>query len=250
MTKRCSKCFEEKDPSAFSPAKGTTAKDGLHSRCKECRKEDERNRRSAKGIPRLVDYFALQNILSEQGKRLCRKCNEVKLFVDFASSSTYCKVCMRLLSKSWREQNIERSREKSRIHYRTNPEYYIQWRDSNKDRQRDNHKSWYERNKARKLAQNAEWIREHPSYSKRRASIRRKAIVAEDIDLTWLKQRDTYCYLCGEEMNYDLLWPHPLSKSIDHVIPLSKGGLHITDNVAYTHLRCNIKKGSKIGKLC
>lgn len=248
QVKVCSKCRVEKSVSDFSTAKGTTAKDGLHSRCKECRKEDERGRRLAKGTPRLVDYFALQAQLLEQDRRLCRMCNEIKPLTEF--SKVYCISCGRNLSRLWRQENIEYARKKSRIHYHMNPGYYLQWRSSNGDRIRENHRDWYERNKEKKLAQNAKWIKEHPAYSNRRASIRRKAMIAENIDLAWLRQRDTLCYLCRSIINYDLSWPDPLSKSIDHLIPLSKGGSHTLKNVAYTHLRCNIKKGTKIGKLC
>jgi len=33
--------------------------------------------------------------------------------------------------------------------------------------------------------------------------------------------------------------PHPLSMSIDHIIPLSRGGTHEPDNVQLAHFICN-----------
>ena len=33
---------------------------------------------------------------------------------------------------------------------------------------------------------------------------------------------------------------------IDHVVPLSKGGLHAYDNVQLAHRRCNRSKGAKV----
>lgn len=53
------------------------------------------------------------------------------------------------------------------------------------------------------------------------------------------------CYLCGLPIDFDLNWPDPQSPSLDHVTPLARGGTHTLDNVAMTHLRCNIRKGAK-----
>jgi 5-methylcytosine-specific restriction endonuclease McrA len=53
------------------------------------------------------------------------------------------------------------------------------------------------------------------------------------------------CHVCNEEVNLDLKYPHSQSKSLDHVIPLSKGGGHVLSNVKVTHLSCNIRKGNR-----
>src|SRR5699024_3539461 len=54
------------------------------------------------------------------------------------------------------------------------------------------------------------------------------------------------CYLCGEVIDYSLRHPHSKSPSLDHIIPLSKGGDHSLENCAMTHLKCNLEKGAKI----
>lgn len=54
------------------------------------------------------------------------------------------------------------------------------------------------------------------------------------------------CHLCGIPIDYSLTYPDPMSKSLDHVIPLSKGGAHTLSNVKMAHLRCNSKKGDRI----
>lgn len=38
-------------------------------------------------------------------------------------------------------------------------------------------------------------------------------------------------------------FPHPLSATLDHLIPLSEGGPHTRANVRLAHLRCNTERG-------
>lgn len=46
------------------------------------------------------------------------------------------------------------------------------------------------------------------------------------------------CYLCGVSLDYS-------TATIDHVIPLSKGGFHCPNNAKIACLKCNQTKGSK-----
>ena len=56
------------------------------------------------------------------------------------------------------------------------------------------------------------------------------------------------CYLCGEPIDFDLRYPDPMSPSLDHITPISRGGGHILANAAMTHLVCNIRKGARAPK--
>jgi len=42
----------------------------------------------------------------------------------------------------------------------------------------------------------------------------------------------------------ELRFPDPLSASLDHVLPLARGGRHTRENVRLTHLRCNVRRGA------
>lgn len=62
----------------------------------------------------------------------------------------------------------------------------------------------------------------------------------------------TTCYLCEHEVDLQSKSGSPLSASIDHVMPL-----HITSgpgdqlsNVRWTHLRCNLRKGTRTVGQC
>lgn len=50
------------------------------------------------------------------------------------------------------------------------------------------------------------------------------------------------CYLCSKKIDFSLKLPNPKSPSLDHVIALSRGGTHTLENVAMTHLDCNVRK--------
>lgn len=55
------------------------------------------------------------------------------------------------------------------------------------------------------------------------------------------------CGICGQPVDFGLKFPHPLSASIDHIIPVSKGG-HPSDigNMQLAHLFCNRQKSDKL----
>jgi len=60
-------------------------------------------------------------------------------------------------------------------------------------------------------------------------------------------ERDGWkCGLCNKKVNRKRKAPHPDSPSLDHIIPLSRGGKHTRRNVQCSHLGCNIKKSNKI----
>jgi hypothetical protein len=57
--------------------------------------------------------------------------------------------------------------------------------------------------------------------------------------------RDRVSHLCGKKVRRDVRPRHPLAPSLDHVIPLSRGGLHEYTNVRCAHLRCNCGKNNR-----
>lgn len=60
-------------------------------------------------------------------------------------------------------------------------------------------------------------------------------------------ERDNWiCNICGGKINKDLKYPDLMSASLDHIVPLSKGGKHTEQNVHISHLHCNIKKQDKL----
>lgn len=56
------------------------------------------------------------------------------------------------------------------------------------------------------------------------------------------------CQLCQEPVLLTVQHPDPKSLSIDHIVPLSKGGVHAFYNLQLAHLSCNVKKSNKINE--
>ena len=58
------------------------------------------------------------------------------------------------------------------------------------------------------------------------------------------------CAICGGMCDWnDHTWSScsgPLYPSVDHIIPMAKGGPHIWENVQVAHLMCNSEKGDKV----
>lgn len=55
------------------------------------------------------------------------------------------------------------------------------------------------------------------------------------------------CGICGKPVDKSLKYPHPLAPTIDHIIPLEKGG-HPSDirNLQLAHFTCNRQKSDKL----
>lgn len=91
------------------------------------------------------------------------------------------------------------------------------------------------------------WDSENPERKdmirKRRDERIASASACEDIDRRVVFERDDWtCNICGGPIPQDAVYPDPLSAQVDHVVPLSQGGDHSYENVAASHMRCNLTK--------
>lgn len=57
----------------------------------------------------------------------------------------------------------------------------------------------------------------------------------------------TICGICGQPVDKTLKWPHPMAPTIDHIIPIDKGG-HPSDmaNLQLAHWTCNRQKYNQL----
>jgi 5-methylcytosine-specific restriction endonuclease McrA len=98
----------------------------------------------------------------------------------------------------------------------------------------------------RGVARQRERYNSDPSYQARRKAIkiRRKRALAgvavTTVDRERVAARDGWrCGICGGLVTRET-W------SLDHIVPLSKGGEHTYENVQLAHLGCNSRKGNRI----
>lgn len=79
--------------------------------------------------------------------------------------------------------------------------------------------------------------------AKRRRAAQRRAD-AENVDRELVGDRDGWrCGVCRKRVDKALLYPDPMSQSLDHVMPIVDGGLHTYANTRITHLSCNLTRG-------
>ena len=91
------------------------------------------------------------------------------------------------------------------------------------------------------------WTEQRKSAHQKRSAIKRGASDADRIIAKEIYDRDQWrCGICSSQVDSTISYPDPMSASLDHIVPLSKGGQHIKSNVQCSHLRCNLKKHDKL----
>lgn len=159
------------------------------------------------------------------GKRVCPKCGEDKALAEFGKDrhkpdglQSRCRSCQRQLTAARRAANPDYRQP------RRSPEVA-----------RKNAKRWRQRNPEKARAQAA----------LRRAS--KRAADTERFSYGEIYERDQWkCQICGEAINREAQHPSPMSRSVDHRIPIARGGAHTRANCQAAHLRCNLRKHAKL----
>lgn len=79
----------------------------------------------------------------------------------------------------------------------------------------------------------------------RRKALKRGAYVARVYRRTTFERDGWICQLCGGAVDRAATVPSPLAATIDHVVPLAKGGTHEPGNVQCAHFICNSIKSDR-----
>lgn len=63
----------------------------------------------------------------------------------------------------------------------------------------------------------------------------------------YLAERDGLdCGICGDQVDMAARWPAPKSASVDHIVPVSRGGTHDEENLQLSHWACNHAKRDRL----
>jgi len=90
----------------------------------------------------------------------------------------------------------------------------------------------------------------HADRKARRRARLRTAFV-ETVRRAEIFARDGHrCLLCGDLLAMAETVPHPLAPTIDHVLPLARGGAHAPWNVQAAHFLCNSRKRDNVLAFC
>lgn len=54
------------------------------------------------------------------------------------------------------------------------------------------------------------------------------------------------CAICGQPVDKSLRYPHPMSPTVDHIIPVARGGSDSIENLQLAHRKCNRMKSDKM----
>lgn len=78
-----------------------------------------------------------------------------------------------------------------------------------------------------------------------RRRARHYGVAYEPLKRRTVFERDGWkCGICGERISKSLRYPHTMSASLDHIVPLSQGGGHVLTNVQAAHFICNSYKSA------
>ena len=174
---------------------------------------------------------------------ICVDCGEGGTDSGRGPRASRCGACRRMYevaaARGWALANPDRRRQIASRWAQANPGKSREWYERNRDRHRQYMRDYQRRNHDRVLA----WKRDRQA--RRRAL--QAATVVEIFTSTEVYERDQWvCGICGEIVDPDCRHPDPMSPSLDHVVPLSRGGAHVRSNVQLAHLSCNVKKGASL----
>lgn len=248
--KVCVGCDTEKPFADFT--KHSHSKDGLNPRCRTCTQaENNAKRVAAPGGPRVYEDLP-------PGK-ICRGCHVDKPLEDFTihkvgkyGRNARCRECTRGENHAKRHADIEATREYGRNRYHTNPQVRETMRAYEakpevRERKRVYARGYHWENRDSLLEpmrlRTQQWAIDNPdkvTATRHRRAVRERDAFVEEVTVAEIGDRDGWrCHICRKKVDRALRFPHPMSATRDHLIPISRGGLHEKRNVKLAHWKCN-----------
>jgi 5-methylcytosine-specific restriction endonuclease McrA len=137
------------------------------------------------------------------------------------------------------EKELEYHRQYRKKNYERIRAYQKQWVIDNPDKVLATIKKWEENNKEKRREVSARHLKKHPEKNAERQQRRRAAMAKVDkffiLNKELNKLYSDNCFFCGNKEN----------QTIDHKIPISRGGKHGIGNLQTLCLSCNSAKRHK-----
>jgi 5-methylcytosine-specific restriction endonuclease McrA len=133
----------------------------------------------------------------------------------------------------------------------TGAEKQARYAKAHPDRIRAKNQTWHLAHPDYAAVKSKKWREDHPGKSRQYRQQRRarlREIPTESFNDIEIFERDGWiCQLCNSPIDPTLRYPHRMSASLDHVIPLSHpGSSHTRGNVQASHLNCNQRKHTNL----
>ena len=171
----------------------------------------------------------------------CSRCKNIKSINDFhknkrdkSGRQTYCIACHKIIRDIYRYAHRDENNVKNRIYYANHRIERHEYYENHKEEKRAYDKIYVQENK--------EKVR---SKDKAKRARKKGATVEKFIDKEIFERDGWICQLCHKKVNKRLKYPRQLSASLDHIVPLSKGGEHSRKNCCLAHLKCNVTKQNR-----
>jgi hypothetical protein len=121
-------------------------------------------------------------------------------------------------------------------------EYHKCYREKNKEKQSDYFSKYYNKDKKNSINRVLKWAKENPEKHNEIIAKRRSQKKHGIISLTKDQRKIMRCFYRQADR---LEKRFALQFHVDHIIPLSKGGLHIPSNLQVLPARLNLQKNSR-----
>lgn len=241
--KCCSKCKQFKSLDCFSKCKKN--KDGLRCRCRECSSIDNKKyfTENYDEIKKRGKIWrdAHRTELRARNKKYCEENHDKVIAYSRKFYQEHAKEENARVVK-FRQEHREQSREYDRKYYKKCKEEGREYQQLHKEKAAQTKRNYYLRHKQECLERSKNWEKSHPeeyrcwhrNHEVRKINAPGNGITPEDWE--YLLERDKKCLWCGTT--------HKLS--LDHVIPLTKGGAHDISNAQVLCRSCNSKKNDRI----
>jgi 5-methylcytosine-specific restriction endonuclease McrA len=169
----------------------------------------------------------------------CSVCLEHKPLYEFHKNknrkngvSVTCKICAKSRSRAWEKNNPDRVNANSRRLYHKNLE-------ESRAKRRIRVRKWYKNNSEKAIAATRDWNRRNPEHKRLSEHKRKSDKIGNGVFEVSKKEAlsivNSPCVSCGTSNNI----------TIDHIIPLSRGGRHSIGNLQPLCFSCNASKNNR-----
>lgn len=252
--KKCYKCKKKYSLTLFSKERGT--KHGWYKLCEPCRRARDSKRKQ----------LAIKRTSLKKGFKICSKCMKALLLKCFSIKketsdglNNWCRSCIIERNRLSHIKYKKRDSDCGKRYYRQNKKQVLRqhrkYYRNNKRKIYLYHKSYRAKNKKKIKVYQRGYNKKNPLKAKainHRRRIRNKGVGYLDdqiIKRVYIANIKKYgkltCYLCFKLTRKN----SPIYRdTLDHKVPLSRGGTNEYSNLAIAHKSCNSKKGKRTEK--